>query len=82
MDLSIKNPEAHRLAQEIAAKTGETLTKVVIDSLRERHERLERKPKKATAAELMAIGRRAAKGVKRPYVDHGELLYDEYGLPK
>lgn len=79
MRLHIENPEAHRLARAIADETGETLTKVVIDALRER---LGKKPRKATAAELMAIARRVSKDLKRPYVDHGELLYDEDGLPR
>ncbi len=82
MSLSVKDPEAYRLAREIADRTGETLTKVVIDSLRDRQEKVEKKRTKATVDEMMAIAKRAAVGVKRPYIDHGDLLYDEYGLPK
>jgi len=82
MSLSVKNPEAYRLAREIADRTGETLTKEVIDSLRERQEKVEKKRTKATLEELTAIAKRAPVGVKRPYIDHGDLLYDEYGLPK
>ena len=82
MSLNVKDPEAHRLAQAIAKETGQSLTRVVIDSLRERHEKLEKRKGKASLAELMAIARRASRAVKRPYVDHGELLYDEHGLPK
>jgi len=33
-------------------------------------------------AELLEIGRRCASTLKGPAVDHGELLYDERGLPK
>jgi antitoxin VapB len=80
--LNIKDPEAHRLAQAIAEETGDSLTKVVMDSLRERHERLEVRGAKASLAELMAIAARVSRSVKRPYLDHGELLYDEHGLPK
>ena len=80
--LNVKDPEAHRLAQAIAKEAGESLTKVVIDSLRERHEKLEKRKGKARLEELMAIAKRVAQGVNRPYVDHGELLYDEYGIPK
>jgi antitoxin VapB len=36
MALSIKNPEADRLARELAAATGETLTEAVLNALRER----------------------------------------------
>ena len=82
MSLNVKEPEAHRLAQAIARETGESLTKVVIESLRERHAKIEQRKGKASLAELMAIAKRASQAVKRPYVKHGELLYDEHGLPK
>ncbi|MBL8213880.1 MAG: type II toxin-antitoxin system VapB family antitoxin [Bryobacterales bacterium] len=82
MGLNVKDPEAHRLAQAIARKTGDSLTKVVIDSLKERHARLEKKKAKASLEDLLAIARRASRAVKRPYVPHGELLYDGNGLPK
>ena len=70
------------MAEAIARETGESLTKVVIDSLRERWERMEKQRTKPNVDELMAIAKRAASGVRRPYIDHGELLYDEHGLPK
>jgi len=82
VSLNIKDPEAHRLAQAISEQTGESLTRVVIESLRERHEKLEKRKGKASLAELLAIAKRASRAVKRPYVDHGELLYDKHGLPK
>lgn len=82
MSLNVKDPEAHRLAQAIAKETGDSLTKVVIDSLRERHARLEHRKAKPSLADLMAIAKRASRSVKRPYVDHAELLYDDQGLPK
>jgi len=82
VSLNVKDPEAHRLAQAIADETGESLTKVVIESLRERHAKLEKRKGKASLDDLMAIAKRASRAVKRPYVDHGELLYDDHGLPK
>jgi antitoxin VapB len=82
MSLNVKDPEAHRLAQAIAKETGETLTRAVTESLRERYERLQRRRGKATVEELRAIAKRASAHVKRPYLDHAELLYDEHGLPK
>ena len=82
MSLNVKDPEAHRLAQAIAQETGQSLTKVVVESLRERHAQIEKRNGKASLAELMAIAKRASRGVKRPYVEHGQLLYDERGLPK
>jgi len=82
VSLNVKDPEAHRLAQAIAKETGETLTRAVTESLRERYERLQRRRGKATVEELRAIAKRASAHVKRPYLDHAELLYDEHGLPK
>ena len=82
MSLNIKDPEAHRLAQAIARATGETMTRVVTEALRERLARIERKRARASVEELLAIADLAAAYVKRPYVDHAELLYDERGLPK
>jgi antitoxin VapB len=82
MSLNIKDPEAHRLAQAIAQETGEPLTRVVTEALRERYRRLQSRRAKASIEELRAISVRAAAHVKRPYLDHSALLYDEHGLPK
>jgi antitoxin VapB len=82
MSLNIKDPEAHRLAQAIAEATGETLTRAVTEALRERYDRLHRRDPEVMAADIRAIADRAAAHVKRPYLDHADLLYDEHGLPK
>ena len=82
MSLNIKDPEAHRLAQAIAQATGQSMTRVVTEALRERHARIERRKGKASVAELLAIAARAAAHVKPPYASHADLLYDENGLPK
>ncbi len=82
MSLNVKDPEAHRLAHAIAQVTGQSMTRVVTEALRERYARIERSRGKASVEELLAIADRAAAHVKRPYVDHAELLYDESGLPK
>ena len=82
MSLNVKDPEAHRLAQAIAQATGETMTRVVTEALRERYERIQKSDAETLAADLRAIAKRAAAHVKRPYLDHAELLYDERGLPK
>jgi antitoxin VapB len=80
--LNVKDPEAHRLAEAIAEATGETITHVVTEALRQRYEHVQRSRRKASVAELLAIAERAAAHVKRPYLDHADLLYDERGLPK
>jgi antitoxin VapB len=53
----------------------------VIEALRERFDRLQNRPRKASVDELRAIAARAAAHLKGPYPDHSELLYDERGLP-
>jgi len=74
MSLNIKDPEAHRLAQQIAHATGETMTRIVTEALRERLARLERRSARASVEELLAIAERAASHVKHPHVDHGRTL--------
>jgi antitoxin VapB len=58
------------------------MTRVVTEALRERYERLQTHDPETLAADIRAIAKRAAGHVKRPYLDHAELLYDEHGLPK
>jgi antitoxin VapB len=80
--LNVKDPEAHRLAQAIAAETGETMTRAVTEALRERYERLRSRRGKASLEELRAIAGRVVAQFQGPYLDHAEFLYDERGLPK
>ena len=82
MSLNVKDPEAHRLAEAIAQATGESMTRVVVDALRDRLAEVERKKARASVKDLLAIADRAAANVKRPYASHAELLYNEQGLPK
>lgn len=87
MALSIKNPEAEQLVRQLTAQTGETVTRAIIVSLRERLDRLERLPageRAAKAARLHRISMDAAGRWVEPYrsTDHGDLLYDENGLPR
>jgi antitoxin VapB len=83
MTLNIKDPEAHKLARTLARETGQTMTSAVTEALRQRLEQVRQRNKpEATAAELLAIGRRCANTLKRPVVDHAKLLYDERGLPR
>ena len=82
MSLNIKDQEAHRLAQAISRTTGETMTHVVREALRERYERLQRRDAEALASDIRAIAKRSAAHIQRPYLDHAELLYDKHGLPK
>ena len=84
MALSVKDPEADRLAREVAARTGETLTKAVIVALRERLARLRgRSRRRRLRDELREIAQRCA---QLPTLDDRsveEILgYDERGLPR
>jgi antitoxin VapB len=84
MGLNIKDPEAHKLAQELAEATGESMTRVVTMALKEKLARVRRaKRSKTTANELRAIEKRFRSHLKGPVVeDHGTFLYDDKGLPK
>jgi antitoxin VapB len=80
--LNVKDPEAHRLAQAISRATGESMTRVVTEALRERFAKIEQRKGRASVAELLAIADRAAVHLKPLYADHADLLYDADGLPK
>lgn len=84
MGLNVKNKEAHRLAQELANLTGETLTTAVTEALRERLDRVRGARDVRLAERLLAIGRDCAAHLKEPFksADHGDLLYDDRGLPR
>lgn len=83
MALSIKNPEADRLARELAEATGETLTEAVIRALRERLRRLRgRSHPIPLSEEIRAIRERCASlPVLDPRSPDEILGYDERGLP-
>jgi antitoxin VapB len=84
MSLNIKNPETERLTHELAERTGESLTTAITVALRERLERLDSRQRTGLADRLLALGREAAARLPEPNrsVDHGDLLYDDKGLPK
>jgi antitoxin VapB len=84
MSLSIKDPEADRLARAVTALTGETLTQAVIVALRERLAREERRgaPGDLLLEEVLEIGRHcAALPILDPRPADELLGYDEHGLP-
>ncbi|MBV9119064.1 MAG: type II toxin-antitoxin system VapB family antitoxin [Chloroflexi bacterium] len=84
MSLNIKNPQAHELAQRLAKKTGESLATAVTVALRERLGRLEEAESGDLAQQLLQIGAECAEHLREPYrtADHGQLLYDDAGLPR
>ena len=82
MALSIKNPEADRLARELADATGESLTEAVMNALQERLERAQRQRSAGVAQRLRRL---AAEVQEIPVVDLRDaddiVGYDEHGLP-
>jgi len=82
MALSIKNDDADRLARQLAATTGESLTDAVLLALRERLQREEAKRRVGVGDRLRRL---AAEVAELPVVDDRsaeEILgYDERGLP-
>src|SRR3954451_19842597 len=84
MSLNIKSEEAHRLAQELARLTGESMTAAVTHAVRERLDRVRREQAVGLADRLLAIGKDCAPRLREPFrsVDHADLLYDERGLPR
>ena len=84
MALSLKDPEVDRLAREVAARTGETLTAAVAVALRERLARLKgRRGRRPLREELRAIAQRCA---ALPTLDDRSaddiVGYDEHGSPR
>ena len=69
LDLSIKNEEAHRLAQELAALTGESMAVAVTEALRER----QRTNHRACEHHVEAPGRRPREGAASPEPEHARI---------
>ena len=84
MSLNIKSEETHRLARELARLTGESMTAAITQAVRERPDRVRRDGAIGLADRLVAIGKDCAARLKEPFLsaDHGDLLYDERGLPR
>jgi antitoxin VapB len=81
MALSVKNNTAERLARQVAAETGESLTEAIIHSLEERLERLKGRRSAPDLVEtLRAIGRRCSALPDLDTRSSDEILgYDDKG---
>lgn len=84
MSLNIKSKDAHKLAQQLAKLTGESMTQAVTQAVRERIERVRHERQAKLSDRLQQIGKDCAAHLKEPFrsIDHDRLLYDEKGLPK
>ncbi|MGA3053281.1 MAG: type II toxin-antitoxin system VapB family antitoxin [Candidatus Korobacteraceae bacterium] len=84
MGLNIKNQNTYKLVEELAGLTGENMTEAVTEAVRERLDRLRRQTGAGLAGHLLQIGKKCAPRLKEPFrsIEHGDLLYDEKGLPR
>jgi antitoxin VapB len=84
MSLNIKNEKTHRRVRELARLTKESMTTAVDKAVQERLERVRDAKDNAFVERILKIGRECAAHIKEPYrsIDHGDLLYDEKGMPK
>jgi antitoxin VapB len=84
MSMNIKNEETHRLASQLAKITGESMSEAVGKAVRERLDRVRNKGGERLVERLVQIGRECAAHLKEPFRSspHGDLLYDDKGLPK
>lgn len=83
MALNIKDPETDRLARDLAAATGESITKAVAVALEERLLRVRgRSDKGDLVADLREIGERVALlPVLDDRTDEEIIGYGEFGEP-
>jgi antitoxin VapB len=84
MALSIRNGKTERLAREVAASTGESLTDAIQTALEERMDRLKQQRKgKILSSQLSEILQRVDQlPILDPRPTHEILGYDEHGLPR
>jgi antitoxin VapB len=87
MGLNIKNEETQQLSRELAAVTGETITGAITVAVRERLERVRAGDPDEISHRRSRLRRIADDAGPRwsPDLntrDHGDLLYDERGLPR
>jgi antitoxin VapB len=84
MSLNIKNEEAHKMAAELAAIRGESMTAVVLEALRKELEAERQKQTGKTKAQrILEAARRFQQGLPEGIhsSDHA-WLYGEDGLPR
>jgi antitoxin VapB len=84
MPLSLKNPEADRLARELARRQGRSITDAVIGALEAELERVRRRLRPTPIAErLLEIGARYQQLPTLDQRTEEEILgYDDAGAPR
>ena len=79
--LNIKSEDGYRLATELSALTGESLTTAVTEALRERLEREQRARDRAQKLARLSALAAEIRSSLRPGAAGEELLYDPSGRP-
>lgn len=80
VQLNIKGAKARQLAERIAEATGESITDAVTNALDQRLRGLEKGQRQLELSQLLK-GSRALWKPGLLDVEHGDMLYDESGLP-
>lgn len=68
----------------MVGEAGENMTQAVTEAVREKLTRVRQRRNESLAERFVTIGKDCAAHLKEPYrsADHGDLLYDQKGLPK
>jgi antitoxin VapB len=84
MALSIRNAKTEKLARELAAESGETITQAINQALEERLERLRgRSTAPDLVEEILKISKRCSAIPDRDQRSADEILgYDSVGVPQ
>jgi antitoxin VapB len=84
MAMNIKNDETQKLARKLSDLTGESLTAAITEAVRERLERVQSAQGEGLAERLLRIGKDCAAHLQGPFktAEHGDILYDDRGLPR
>ncbi len=84
MTMNIKNPEAHRLAKELADELGVSITEAVMTAIREKLHRVTGDLSDSRFREISRLLDDISSRIPpdQRHLDHADLLYDERGLPK
>jgi len=84
MALSIRNPRTEKLARELAAESGGTITQAINQALEEKLERLRgRSTAPDLVGEILKISKRCSEIPDRDQRSADEILgYDSVGVPQ
>lgn len=84
MAMNIKNDETQKLVRKLSNLTGESLTAAITEAVRERLERVQSAQGAGLAERLLRIGKDCAAHLEGTFrtAEHGDILYNDRGLPR